>query len=63
MQSVAKEISTFLGIKLDDKAMDIVIKKASFKEMKTDPLANKEYVPENIIDKKCGSFMRKGNVF
>ncbi|XP_040206227.1 amine sulfotransferase-like [Rana temporaria] len=62
LRSVAKKISTFLGIKLDDKAMDIVIKKASFKEMKIDPLANKENMPENIIDKKCGSFMRKGQV-
>ncbi|XP_073483241.1 amine sulfotransferase-like isoform X2 [Aquarana catesbeiana] len=60
LRSVAKKISTFLGIKLDDKAMDIVIKKASFKEMKTDPLANKENMPEKVIDKRLGSFMRKG---
>ncbi|XP_073483240.1 amine sulfotransferase-like isoform X1 [Aquarana catesbeiana] len=62
LRSVAKKISTFLGIKLDDKAMDIVIKKASFKEMKTDPLANKENMPEKVIDKRLGSFMRKGQV-
>ncbi|XP_040206228.1 amine sulfotransferase-like [Rana temporaria] len=62
LRSVVKQISEFLGIKLDDESMDIVVKKASFEEMKKDPLANKETMPENIIDKKCGSFMRKGQV-
>ncbi|XP_018419351.1 PREDICTED: amine sulfotransferase-like [Nanorana parkeri] len=62
LRSVVKQISTFLGIKLDDEAMDIVVKKASFNEMKKDPLANKENMPEDIIDNKSGSFMRKGQV-
>ncbi|XP_073483244.1 amine sulfotransferase-like [Aquarana catesbeiana] len=62
LRSVVKQISTFLALKLDDEAMDIVVKKASFKQMKNDPLANKETLPENIIDKRFGSFMRKGQV-
>ncbi|KAM5180542.1 amine sulfotransferase-like [Mantella aurantiaca] len=62
LRSVVKQLSTFLGIKLDDEAIDLVVKKATFKEMKKDPLANKENMPETIIDKKFGSFMRKGQV-
>ncbi|XP_072263368.1 amine sulfotransferase-like [Pyxicephalus adspersus] len=62
LRSAVKKICTFLEIKLDEKSIDIVVKKASFKEMKTDPLANKENMPEDLIDKKCGSFMRKGQV-
>nr|DBA25566.1 TPA: hypothetical protein GDO54_009942 [Pyxicephalus adspersus] len=62
LRSTVKKVCSFLGIKLDDEAMDIVVKKASFKEMKNDPLANKDNMPEDLIDKKLGSFMRKGQV-
>ncbi|KAM5181707.1 amine sulfotransferase-like [Mantella aurantiaca] len=62
LRSVVKQISTFLGIKLDDEAIDLVVKKATFKEMKKDPLANKENMPENFINNKSGLFMRKGQV-
>ncbi|KAM5181157.1 amine sulfotransferase-like [Mantella aurantiaca] len=62
LRSVVKQISTFLGIKLDDETIDLVMKKATFKEMKNDSLANHDDVPENLIDIKTGSYMRKGQV-
>ncbi|KAM5181710.1 amine sulfotransferase-like [Mantella aurantiaca] len=62
LRSVVMKISTFLGVKLDDEAIDLVVKKATFKEMKKDPLANKENMPENLIANKSGLFMRKGQV-
>ncbi|XP_073483238.1 amine sulfotransferase-like isoform X2 [Aquarana catesbeiana] len=62
LRSAVKQICTFLGVELDDEAMDIVVKRATFKEMKNDSLANKEHLPERIINRKLGSFMRKGQV-
>lgn len=63
LRSAVKQICTFLGVELDDEAMDIVVKRATFKEMKNDSLANKEHLPERIINRKLGSFMRKGKTF
>ncbi|XP_040206222.1 amine sulfotransferase-like [Rana temporaria] len=62
LRSSVKQICTFLGVELDDEAMDIVVKRATFKEMKKDALANRENLPERIINRKLGSFMRKGQV-
>ncbi|XP_077343189.1 amine sulfotransferase-like [Lithobates pipiens] len=62
LRSAVKQICTFLGVALDDEAMDTVVKRATFKEMKNDSLANKENLPERIINRKLGSFMRKGQV-
>ncbi|KAM5180336.1 amine sulfotransferase-like [Mantella aurantiaca] len=63
LRSVVQQICTFIGRQLDDEAIDLVVKKATFKEMKKDPLANKESMPETIIDKASASlFMRKGQV-
>ncbi|KAM5126385.1 amine sulfotransferase-like, partial [Mantella aurantiaca] len=63
LRSVVQQICTFIGRQLDDEAIDLVVKKATFKEMKKDRLANKESMPETIIDKASASlFMRKGQV-
>lgn len=63
LRSSVKQICTFLGVELDDEAMDIVVKRATFKEMKKDALANRENLPERLINRKLGSFMRKGKTF
>ncbi|XP_068135569.1 amine sulfotransferase-like [Hyperolius riggenbachi] len=62
LRSVVKQICAFLKMELNDEAIDTVVKRASFKEMKKDPLANKENVPEDFFNLKKGSFMRKGTV-
>ncbi|XP_056422387.1 amine sulfotransferase-like [Hyla sarda] len=62
LRSVVKQICTFLGKALDDESLDIVVKKATFNEMKKEPLANKENMPEEFFDSKVGQFMRKGTI-
>ncbi|XP_077145630.1 amine sulfotransferase-like [Ranitomeya variabilis] len=56
------KICKFVDIKLDDKAIDIVVEKATFKNMKLDPLANYAFISNEVLDKNKGSFLRKGIV-
>ncbi|XP_053566779.1 amine sulfotransferase [Bombina bombina] len=62
LRSTVVQICKFLGKELDDKSLDAVVKRATFKNMKTDPLANKENDSNNYINKDKGSFMRKGTI-
>ncbi|XP_075720364.1 amine sulfotransferase-like [Rhinoderma darwinii] len=62
LRSVVKQMCTFLGTELDNESLDIVVKRATFDEMKKDPLANKENLPEEFFDLKIGKFMRKGTI-
>ncbi|XP_069624075.1 amine sulfotransferase-like [Ranitomeya imitator] len=56
------KICKFVGINLDDEAVDIVVAKATFKNMKHDPLANYTFLSNELLDKTKGSFLRKGIV-
>ncbi|XP_044147681.1 amine sulfotransferase-like [Bufo gargarizans] len=62
LRSVVQQMCIFLGKELDTESMDIVVKRATFNEMKNDPLANNENMPEDFFDLKNGKFMRKGTV-
>lgn len=62
LRSAVKQICTFIGVQLDDKEIDMVVKRATFKEMKNDPLANRQNLPDELFNFKAGSFMRKGQV-
>ncbi|KAM3931640.1 amine sulfotransferase-like [Leptodactylus fuscus] len=62
LRSAVLKICKFVDIKLDEKAIDIVLEKASFKNMKEDPLANYSFIPEDIIDHSRGSYLRKGTI-
>ncbi|XP_053315530.1 amine sulfotransferase-like [Spea bombifrons] len=62
LRSVVKKMCTFLGKELDEDSLDIVVKNATFKEMKKDPRANKENLPEDVFEKNKGEFMRKGTI-
>ncbi|KAM3931639.1 amine sulfotransferase-like [Leptodactylus fuscus] len=62
LRSVVKQMCTFLDKELDDESLDIVVKRATFNEMKKDPFANKENMPDNFFDLKIGKFMRKGTI-
>ncbi|XP_069582293.1 amine sulfotransferase-like isoform X2 [Ranitomeya imitator] len=62
LRSVVKQMCVFLGRELDNESLNIVLKRATFNEMKKDPLANKENMPEDFFDSKIGKFMRKGTI-
>ncbi|XP_066463846.1 amine sulfotransferase-like [Eleutherodactylus coqui] len=62
LRSAVLKICKFVGINLDEKAIDIVVEKATFKNMKHDPLSNYTFIPNDILDKSKGEFLRKGIV-
>ncbi|KAG9462988.1 hypothetical protein GDO78_022661, partial [Eleutherodactylus coqui] len=62
LRSAVLKICKFVGISLDSKTIDIVVEKATFKNMKHDPLANYTFIPNDILDKSKGEFLRKGIV-
>lgn len=56
------KICKFLGRKLSEEELDSVVTQASFENMKKDPRANYENLPDDVVDKHKGSFLRKGKV-
>lgn len=57
------KICNFVDIKLDNQAVDTVVEKATFENMKHDPLANYTFIQKDLLDFKKGDFLRKGKVF
>ncbi|XP_056422378.1 amine sulfotransferase-like [Hyla sarda] len=62
LRSAVKKICTFVGVNLDEKEIDTVVEKATFRNMKHDPLSNYTFVPKEHLDKSKGDFLRKGIV-
>ncbi|XP_073432063.1 amine sulfotransferase-like [Dendrobates tinctorius] len=62
LRSTVLKICKFVSINLDDEAVDIVVEKATFKNMIQDPLSNYTFLSNEILDKNKGSFLRKGIV-
>ncbi|XP_040284841.1 amine sulfotransferase-like [Bufo bufo] len=62
LRSVVLKICKFLDIRLEEKAIDIVLEKATFNNMKCDPHANYSFFPKEILDQSRGKFLRKGTI-
>ncbi|XP_033879046.2 amine sulfotransferase-like [Acipenser ruthenus] len=62
LRAAVLKICTFLGKRLEDSAVDKIVKQATFKNMKNDPRANYEFLPEDVMHKDRGRFLRKGTI-
>ncbi|XP_056422375.1 amine sulfotransferase-like isoform X2 [Hyla sarda] len=62
LRSAVKKICTFVGVNLDEREIDTVVEKATFKNMKDDPLSNYTFLSEDLVDRNKGNFLRKGIV-
>ncbi|XP_063773259.1 amine sulfotransferase-like [Pseudophryne corroboree] len=60
LRSEVLKICQFLDVKLDDQAVNRIVEKATFKNMKEDPLANYKFLPEDMLDQSKGGMLRKG---
>ncbi|NXL62623.1 ST3A1 sulfotransferase, partial [Chordeiles acutipennis] len=62
LRSAVLKICNFLGKKLSEEEVESVVRQATFENMRKDPRANYENLPEGIVARTKGSFLRKGTV-
>ncbi|XP_069830979.1 amine sulfotransferase-like [Dendropsophus ebraccatus] len=62
LRSAVKKICKFVAINLDEEAIDTVVERATFTNMKHDPVANYKFLSNDVLDQSKGDFLRKGIV-
>ncbi|XP_076123049.1 amine sulfotransferase [Alosa pseudoharengus] len=62
LHTAVRKICHFLERDLDEAAINRVVEKATFKNMKTDPKANYEFLPEELLNREKSRFLRKGTI-
>ncbi|KAL8186430.1 UNVERIFIED_CONTAM: hypothetical protein K2H54_070358 [Gekko kuhli] len=62
LRSSVLKICRFLGKKLTEEELQVVVDKATFDKMRMDPRTNYENMPPDLIEKGKGHFLRKGTV-
>ncbi|CAI5769993.1 amine sulfotransferase-like [Podarcis lilfordi] len=62
LRSCVLKLCNFLGKRLTEKELDVVVDQATFNKMKADPRANYEFSPPDLMDHSKGHFLHKGTV-
>ncbi|KAL8186434.1 UNVERIFIED_CONTAM: hypothetical protein K2H54_070371 [Gekko kuhli] len=62
LRSSVLKICRFLGKKLTEEELQVVVDKATFDKMRKDPRSNYENMPPELLEKDKGHFLRKGTV-
>ncbi|XP_015264547.1 PREDICTED: amine sulfotransferase-like [Gekko japonicus] len=59
LRSSVLKICSFLGKKLTEEELQVVVDKATFDKMRIDPRSNYENMPTDLLEKGKGHFLRK----